>query len=68
MEPPKTPEEQAELERAIADMLAGGETPRPRVTGIAAAGLAARVPQPEVVLLEDPAEQTRTVWRGRDAP
>ena len=30
MEPPKTPEEQAELERAIADMLEGGESSPPQ--------------------------------------
>lgn len=33
MEPPKTPQEQAELERAIADMLEGRE-PQPRWTGM----------------------------------
>ena len=56
MEPPKTPEEQAELEQAIADMLAGGEAPPRRVAGIAPAGLVARVPQPEVVLPQDSTE------------
>jgi hypothetical protein len=34
MEPPKTPEELAELERAIADMLEGREH-RPQWTGLA---------------------------------